>query len=166
MERHALLLKCAMTFLIYIRHSGEVSRDIYMLSMVYIMRFLPRSTLNFHTNFHILSILVVWEIACWAERRDIHWCQNVWKPSLFSSGIGGKLQEASLCSSWFILCKFCKSSTLNFHTKLHVWGTLSAWEIAFCATRTDIHCCWSVSYHSLYAVGIVEELPIASSSSS
>ena len=72
MERHALLLKYAMTSPIYIRHSKELSRDIYMLSMVYIMRFLPRSTLNFHTNFHILSSLSVLEIAWCAERRDIH----------------------------------------------------------------------------------------------
>ena len=41
---------------------------------------------------------------------------------------------------WFPL-KF----TLNLHPKYMILGTLSAWEMGWCATRRDIHCCMSVS---------------------
>ena len=41
--------------------------------------------------------------------------------------------------------RFPLKFTLNLHPKYVILGTLSAWEMGWCATRRDIHCCMSVS---------------------
>ena len=41
--------------------------------------------------------------------------------------------------------RFSLKFTLNLHPKYVILGTLSAWEMGWCATRRDIHCCMSVS---------------------
>ena len=40
---------------------------------------------------------------------------------------------------------FLSKSTLKLHANCQIWCALSAQEMGCCATRRDIHCCWSVS---------------------
>ena len=56
---------------------------------------------------------------------------------------------------------FLPTTNLKFHPKFQFSGILSTKGMWCCATRRDIHCCLTTSYHSLNVLGWLEELPVA-----
>ena len=74
----------------------------------------------------------------------------------FISFLGCKRKVGGVSSSIYKplmvpFMQFVLWTTLNFHTKYQIWGSLSAQERGHYTIRGDIHCCWSVSQLSLDA---------------
>ena len=71
-ERHILMLRCAVTFLRYMRKVVGASGSIYEPFIVHAVSFLLRLTLRLYTYHQIWDILVVKKMGWYAMSRDIH----------------------------------------------------------------------------------------------
>ena len=54
--------------------------------------------------------------------------------------------STTICKHLMVyIMSFLPKTTIKFHAKYHISGTLSARKMQWCATRRDIHCCLTVS---------------------
>ena len=162
-KRHPLLHECFITFLRCIKMMGWASDSIDEPTIVYIKPILPRLTLKLYTTDQI----------CWARSQHRKWDGVLQWVISITAGVYqypppmyiGKWDElltaftsTLLFTSWY----FCVKLTLKLYPKYHMMGTLSVWEMRWCAVRTRIHCCWSIANPSWHVWGSWDELLISS----
>ena len=160
-ERHPLLLDCFIPFLKYIRVVGRATGSIDESLMVHNMSaFLPITNIKFHANLRFwapsqhrnCAAVLQGEVSI--VDQVFHnlppMCKDGWK------------------SFWYHMwahhgpqCVVSANNKSQISCKIQFSGTLPAKGMRCRATRRDIHCCLTASYHSLNISGWLEELLVA-----
>ena len=162
-ERHPLLLKGFISFLWCIRKTGGAFDNIHKPIIVHIVPFPLRLTLKFHTKWQILGTPSARELGCCCCRERyplllkygilLPRCMKRWEDFLKASTSPFCVKLCYLCQNWFPI--------IAPYKMLH-WGyPIRAGTVGCCATRIDIHCCWSIWCPSSCPYARWEELLIA-----
>ena len=147
-QQHPLLLDCLAltTFPRYIRTIGRANNSTFKPLMVNTVSLRLKIALNFHVKYQLFSSLYKQETGYCDARRDTHCYLNASWPSM---DVWRWLEELLVASTSPLLSRSCHLFQINNYKFYDISGTLSAWEIWGCATRSNIHCYSSVSQPSL-----------------
>ena len=115
------------------------------------MSFLSKTAPKLHAKeYQISGTLSAQETGYRAAIRDIYCCLSVSHTSL-DIMMSRAAYDSSLYKTLMVhTMSFLPKTTIKFHAKCHISGTLWAWKLECCAVRIDIHCCSSVPYPSLH----------------
>ena len=98
---------------------------------------------------------------CHSKWRGIHCLWSVSKPSWDAWDGWEELLIEYIYQLLDPLSHFLPRLALKFHTKCHIFNSLSVQKMGCCATRRGIHCSWSIPIPSLNALSWWYELTCA-----
>ena len=113
---------------------------------VHIVSFLSKTAPKLHAKeYQISGTLSAQETGYRAASRDIYCCLSVSHTSL-DIMMSRAAYDSSLYKTLMVhTMSFLPKTTIKFHAKCHISGTLWLWKMGCCAVKMYIHCCLKIS---------------------